>query len=201
MVDPENLRMRLGLTTGLSLELLRQRMVKAEAELEASRNAMRTAADAAGIKRGGLFVGSRFIERTAGEKWAVEARREGHTTGIAWFAGAIERANDPNGPFRHASAALHRRHLAGRNIGEPAVDPIEARQAEILAKRRVDLSPNAALGAPVTSEGLVAGIHAAAAKARTPTGAHEDDKAPTNALARAIVEAGRARRKMSGEEK
>jgi hypothetical protein len=83
-MDADNLRARLGLMPAPSLELVRQRMVKAEAELEAARNAMRKAADAAGIKRGGLFEGSRFIERTSGERWAA-SRSAAPPSGPGWI--------------------------------------------------------------------------------------------------------------------
>jgi hypothetical protein len=142
----------------------------------------------------GAAIRVKAIERVSGEKWAVEARAEGRTAGIEWFASALERAHRRDGPFRHVAEALHRRHVEGREIGDGPMDPVEARQREILAGRRVDLSSNAQLGAPVTSEELVVGIHEAAAKACTRTGNHPDDKAPMNALAKAILAAGRKRR-------
>lgn len=204
-MDAEQLRARLGLINAPSLELLRQRMVKAEADLEAARDAMRKAADAAGIKRGGLFVGSKFVERTAGERWAAEARAAGHLAGSEWLATALEKAGRPDGPFAHITRAMLRRGVDGRDTGrgmaDAPVDPVEARQQEILASRRTDLSPNKLIGAPTTSAELVSAIHAAAAKARSATGSHKDDQGPMNALSKAVVEAGRTRRRMSGEEK
>jgi hypothetical protein len=77
-MDVEFLRRRLGLTSGgASLALLRQRLERAEAELEAARAAMRSAADAAGIERTGLFSESEFIPRSTGDSWFEAGKREG----------------------------------------------------------------------------------------------------------------------------
>jgi hypothetical protein len=65
---------------GTSLSLLRERFRRAEAELEAARAAMRSAAGAAGVEISGLFAGSTFIKRTTGDAWheagISEGRRE-----------------------------------------------------------------------------------------------------------------------------
>jgi hypothetical protein len=69
-IDFDFLRHRLGLTStggNTSLALQQQRFDRAEAELEAARAAMRSAADAAGIERSGLFAGSTFIKRSTGD--------------------------------------------------------------------------------------------------------------------------------------
>jgi hypothetical protein len=78
-MDVDYLRRRLGLTSGgtASLALLRQRFDRAEAELEAARAAMRSAADAAGIERAGLFGESEFIPRSTGDAWHEAGKREG----------------------------------------------------------------------------------------------------------------------------
>jgi hypothetical protein len=198
----DRLRVKLGLVNAPSLGLLRERLSRAEVELESARNAMRKAADAGGIARAGLFAGTRFIERTSGERWANEARAEGRREGHEWLATALENARRPDRdrPFRIAGEALARAHREGREFGSlrrDAGDPVnevDAIQARIRKSREVDLSSNALINAPTTSAELAAGIHEAAAKARTPTGAHRDDKAPMNSLSAAILKAGRRRR-------
>jgi len=79
-IDFDFLRHRLGLTStggNTSLALQQQRFDRAEAELEAARAAMRSAADAAGIERGGLFAGSTFIKRSTGDAWHEAGIKEG----------------------------------------------------------------------------------------------------------------------------
>jgi hypothetical protein len=59
----------------------RQRVAKAEAELEAAREAMRNAADKAGIPRANLFSESLFVARSSAEKWTDEAAARSHAEG------------------------------------------------------------------------------------------------------------------------
>ncbi len=197
----DRLRVKLGLINAPSLELLRQRMAKAEDALEAARAAMRAAADAAGIARGGLFEGSKFVLRTSGERWANEARAEGHREGHEWLAGKLEAARDPNRerPFRLAGLALARAQREGREFGVgmrersgAPVNEVDTIQAQILKSREVDLSSNRQIGAPTTPEKLSAAILAAGAKARSATDA--DPPGATNALAQEILRQGRRRR-------
>jgi hypothetical protein len=80
-MDMDYLRRRLGLVPngsgGASLALPRQRLERAEAELEAARAAMRSAADVAGIKRSGLFSGSAFVSRGTADDWYEAGLKEG----------------------------------------------------------------------------------------------------------------------------
>jgi hypothetical protein len=196
-MDADKLRVRLGLINAPSLELLRQRMTQAETTLEATRAAMRTAADAGGIKRGGLFEGSKFVLRTAGERWAVEAEKRGHLLGAEWMADKLERAHRPESekmkdPFYRLAQGMLRRGVAGRDIGDTGLSEVGAIQARILKDREPDLSGNAAIGAATTSEALAEQILAAGKRARSPT--DSDPEPEMNALSRAIVESGRKRR-------
>jgi hypothetical protein len=64
-----------------TLAFVRLRVAKAEAELESAREAMRIAADKAGIERAGLFAESLFVGRATAEKWTDQARSEGYEAG------------------------------------------------------------------------------------------------------------------------
>jgi hypothetical protein len=172
-IDYDFLRHRLGLTSGggdTSLALLRQRLERAESELEAARAAMRSAADSAGIKRAGLFSGSAFISRETGEKWADAARNEGWRAGATFFADAVEslRNPDPDDPMYHLALRLNR----------TGVPPLE----EMLAA--------------VTGEGGKGGaILAAGRRARMSADAAGEVPEPEKgSLASRIIEAGRKRR-------
>ena len=141
-VDFDFLRHRLGLTSGggnTSLALLQQRFDRAEAELEAARAAMRSAADSAGIKRAGLFSGSAFISRETGEKWADEARNEGWRAGATFFADAVEslRNPDPADPMYHLALRLNRTGLPPLEDMRAAVSgEVPDKAAAILAAAR-----------------------------------------------------------------
>ena len=77
-MDIDHLRRRLGLVPSgerASLALLRERLRRAESELEAARAAMRSGADAAGVERAGLFSDTRFVPRSTADNW--------HESGVA----------------------------------------------------------------------------------------------------------------------
>jgi hypothetical protein len=207
-VDFDFLRHRLGLTSGAgntSLALLRQRLERAESELESARAAMRSAAAAAGIERAGLFSGSAFISRETGERWADEARREGekaHRILVDHLLMAqgkdpdVERARiKAEMPARAAAikADLDRWHAEMTAAG--FFDAVEAKdyaragqilathyagvgkgQAIVRAAARARMSADAAGEVPPPPKGsLAARIIAAGARRRTPTGGHQDD--------------------------
>jgi hypothetical protein len=66
-----------------SLDLALSRVSVAERNLEEARAATRAAAKREGVKLSGLFSGQ-FIMRSTGERWADEARAEGHEAGKAF---------------------------------------------------------------------------------------------------------------------
>jgi hypothetical protein len=189
----DRLRIKLGLLNAPSLELLRQRMTSVEAELDLARAAMRQVADRAGIKRGGLFEGSRFIERTSGERWAAEARAEGVRHGRDHAFGLFARAGTSE--FAHIAAVLPKWKSGGRSGAAVAVDEVAEIQEQIRKDREPDLSSNRQIGAPDNPVELAAAIHKAAARARSATDA--DPPRETNALSAEILKQGRRRR---GEE-
>jgi hypothetical protein len=77
-MDIDHLRRRLGLAPSgnASLVLLRQRLQRAEVELESALAAMRSAADA-GIERSGLFSETTFVPRLTADSWHEAGQREG----------------------------------------------------------------------------------------------------------------------------
>lgn len=192
MNDADRLRARLGLfnVNAPSLELFRQRMAKAETDLEAARDAMRGAADRAGIPRGGLMEGSRFILRTSGERWANEARADGIRQGRDHAFGLFERAGTSE--FAHIAAVLPKWKSGERSGAATAVDEVAEIQARIRKAREPDLSGNAQLGAATTPEALADQILAAGRRARSATDA--DPPRETTALSDAVLRAGRRRR-------
>jgi hypothetical protein len=87
-----------------------------------------------------------------------------------------------------------RRGVAGRDISEPAANEFDAIQQRILKSRETDLSGNP----PGFRRGELAdSVIAAGRCARSRT--DEDPPCEMNALAKAVVEAGKKRRRMSGE--
>jgi hypothetical protein len=187
MSDFDFLRTRLGLTSGPSLDLLRQRVAKAEADLETARAAMRAAADAAGIERDSLFSGSRYVLRTSGERWAREARIEGEHAALERSARAAE-----IGALMNASPKWRDAHLKVATLarGErSAADPVQEVQNRIARDRQTDLSRNREIGASDNPTDLAAAIHRAADRRRSPT--DSDPAKPMDPLARAIVDSAR----------
>jgi hypothetical protein len=88
--------------TNDSLKILLNAVTAAETRLEEARANVRAAAKKLGISRDGLFGDCVFIYRSTGERWADDARREGHSAGCAVMARVIESVNrPPTGPFAH----------------------------------------------------------------------------------------------------
>lgn len=143
-------------STNVSLDAALDRCRSAEAALDSAREIARAAARRAGKGTSALFAKSSYVLRDSAIKWCDEARSEGSIAGAERLATAFERAFRPESekrkdPFYNLAQAMVRRGVAGRDIGDAPVDPVEARQAEIRASRRVDLSANRAIGAPTES--------------------------------------------------
>lgn len=191
-------------SANVSLAVALDRCRSAEASLDSAREAARAAARREGKGTGALFSKSRYVARDSATRWCDESRHEGFDAGFQMCCKHFEKAfnRDPNDPTNIMADALARHGFfkkggpASQLIGGGAarLSEVDAIQARILKSREVDLSSNALIGAPTTSAELVSAIHAAAAKARTRTGGHPDDKPPMNALSEAIVEAGKKRR-------
>ena len=187
-MDIDHLRHRLGLAPsgeGASLALLRQRLQRAEADLEAARVAMRSAADAAGIERAGLFSGSAFIPRSTGDSWFEAGKREGEKAMADILTRSVDMdATDKTSRFRHLARRLQKispqdwpEHVAKMRAvvaGDhaPELSSQNKGEAILAAGRRARMSGSDERPQP---EGLAAKIIAAGKRARTPTGGHEND--------------------------
>jgi hypothetical protein len=165
-MDADYLRRRLGLVSGgtASLALLRQRFDRAESELTAARAAMRSAADAAGIERSGLFGESKFIPRSTGDAWHAAGRRAGEKNMASVFTRTIAvDAMDENSRF----------HFLAKRLSRPgALRAQQAEAASLDSQKRADLILAAAARSrhsgenerPMPSPDSVAGQILAAAK-------------------------------------
>jgi hypothetical protein len=87
-----------------SLKILLNAVTAAETRLEEARANVRTAAKKLGISHKGLFGDCVFVYRETAHSWADDARREGHSEGIAVMAQIIKGVNEPQtSPFAHLS--------------------------------------------------------------------------------------------------
>jgi hypothetical protein len=101
-----------------SLDLALARCAAAEENLESARASARAVAKAQGVKISGLFSESRFIRRESGERWADEARAEGHEQGGKEMIAMYAKINAPPSPEyvalgRAVRAAVARGELKG----------------------------------------------------------------------------------------
>lgn len=196
--------MRLGVnvpvgTTNVSLDVALDRCRAAEAQLDAARAAARAAARRGGKSTSALFSKSQYVLRDSAVRWCDEARREGHLAGAEWLADKLERAHRPESekmkdPFYRLAQGMLRRGVAGREVGvgDARLSEVDQIQADIRKRAEVDLSSNAAIGAPTKHGELADAILKAGARAKSPTDA--DPEPPMNALSREILRQGRRRR-------
>jgi hypothetical protein len=162
--------------TGGSVTFALERVAVAEKNLQAAREAARAAARKAGVDLAGLFSESAFVARSTAERWRDEARREGEKVMADIFCRNLDAESaDEKSPFRHLARRLKRSGLPPLAETIAAVTGEGGKGAAILAAARrakSDGSGERPLPAPNTVAGQ---ILAAGARAKTPTGNHEND--------------------------
>ena len=128
---------------------------------------------------------------------------EAYTAGFEKACYYFERALRPQSekerdPFYRIAAGLVRKGLPRLDPTDEPVSEIDQIQEQIRAAQRPDRG-NRLINAPDNPTALSEAIHAAAEKARTPTGRHKDDTAPMKSLSAEILKQGRRRRGKSND--
>jgi hypothetical protein len=182
-------------STGMSLAAACVAVERAEQALEGARAQVRAAARREGVKISGLFSESQFVMRGTSERWAEEARAEGHERGREEVVAAYKMLlAPPSGEFaalaqavRKAIAAGGFKDILGKDQGGAPADAADAGAAEAQEQARVTAE------AKVRAEAILA-----AARLRDSGG--PPLPAPTGKAKRILDAARAAHRKMGDDE-
>jgi hypothetical protein len=164
----------IGGTTSLASALVA--VTRAEETLAAARALARSAAKREGVAVRGLFEESRFILRETGERWTDQARREGEKAMIAIFSRNLDvECADAASPFHHLAKRLKQPGALRAQQAEVAVLESHKLAEQILAAAKRAKSDGSGERPPPAPNTVAGKILAAGARARTPTGGHQDD--------------------------